>query len=83
MPLSTEPRDPVPAELSLIELSITLAVLAAGLVLAGLMAWLERRPRRSLDPRLIPTTPFLFAGTLLAILAFVHLLNLWGVHTGR
>ncbi len=73
----------MPTDLSPVELSITLAVLVAGLALAGLMAWLERRPRQSLDPRLIPTTPFLFAGTLLAILAFVHLLNLWGVHTGR
>jgi hypothetical protein len=57
--------------------------MAAGLALAGLMAWLEHRPRQSLEPRLVPTTSFLFAGTLLAILAFVHLLNLWGVHTGR
>jgi hypothetical protein len=73
----------MPADLSPVELSITLVVMAAGLALAGLMAWLEHRPRQSLEPRLIHTTPFLFAGTLLAILAFVHLLNLWGVHTGR
>lgn len=73
----------MPADLSPVELSITLAVMAAGLALAGFMAWLEHRPRQTLEPRLIPTTPFLFAGTLLAILAFVHLLNIWGVHTGR
>jgi hypothetical protein len=73
----------MPADLSALEFWITLAVMAAGLALAGFMAWLEHRPRQSLEPRLIPTTPFLFAGTLLAILAFVHLLNLWGVHTGR
>jgi hypothetical protein len=73
----------MPADLSLLEFWITFAALMAGLVLAGLMAWLEHRPRQSLEPRLVPTTPFLFAGTLLAILAFVHLLNLWGVHTGR
>jgi hypothetical protein len=73
----------MPADLSPVEFRITLAVLTAGLALAAMMVWLERRPRRSLEPRLVPTTPFLFAGTLLAILAFVHLLNLWGVHTGR
>ncbi|MGQ0486425.1 MAG: hypothetical protein ACT4SY_13870 [Hyphomicrobiales bacterium] len=73
----------MPPDLSLVEFWITLTVLTAGLALACLMAWLERRPRQSLNPRLVPTTPFLFAGTLLAILAFVHLLNLWGVHTGR
>jgi hypothetical protein len=73
----------MPANLGSVEFWTTLAALTAGLALAGLMAWLERRPRQSLNPRLIPTTPFLFAGTLLAILAFVHLLNLLGVHTGR
>jgi hypothetical protein len=65
------------------ELVITFAAMAAGLGLAGYMAWLERRPREQIDPRPFPTTPFLFAGTLLAILALVHLLNLWGVQTGR
>ena len=65
------------------ELWITLAALALGAGLAGTMAWLERRPRKSLTPGLLPTTPFLFMGGLIAILALVHLVNLWGVHTGR
>jgi hypothetical protein len=73
----------MPEALSSPDVWITLAILAAGAGLAGLMAWLERRPRPSLNPRLLPTTPFLLAGGLVAILALVHLMNLWGVHTGR
>jgi hypothetical protein len=65
------------------ELSITYGALAAGLALVGFIAWLERRPRKGLSPRLIPTTPFLFAGMLVAVLALVHVLNLAGFHTGR
>ena len=73
----------MPEAFSSPDLWITLAALALGGGLAGTMAWLERRPRNSLTPRLLPTTPFLFAGGLIAILALVHLANLWGVHTGR
>ncbi|MBI2718278.1 MAG: hypothetical protein HY245_08505 [Rhizobiales bacterium] len=66
-----------------LDLWLTLAALAVGLGLMALMAWLERRPRRDLNPRLVPTTPVLFVGTAIALLALVHLLNLWGIHTGR
>jgi hypothetical protein len=65
------------------ESAITLAFLAAGLALTGLMAWLERRPRQDLETRLLPTTPFMFLGIVTSILALVHLLNLWGIRTGR
>ena len=65
------------------ELWLTIAVLLAGFGLIAAMSWLERRPRQSLEPRLIPTTPVLFAGAIIALLAAVHLLNLWGIHTGR
>jgi len=66
-----------------IDIWITAAALIAGGALVGFMAWLERRPRKSLDPPLLPTTPFLLAGGLVIILAIVHLVNLLGVHTGR
>ena len=64
------------------EIEVTLAVIVAGAVLAGSMAWLERRPR-DLSPRLIPTTPLMFVGLLTAIVAAAHLLNLFGIRTGR
>ena len=65
------------------ELAITIFALLAGFGLAAGMILLERRPRTSLNPRLIPTTPVLLLGALIAILAIVHLVNLYGVHTGR
>jgi uncharacterized membrane protein len=62
---------------------ITGGFLAAGLALVAVMVWLERRPRPSLNPFLLPTTPFMFMGGMVAMLAFVHLLNMAGIHTGR
>jgi hypothetical protein len=65
------------------ETAITAAFLIGGLSVTAVMAWTERRPRKGFETRLLPTTPFLFLGILTAILALVHLLNLWGIHTGR
>jgi hypothetical protein len=73
----------MPPDLDQTELWMTLAALALGAGLAAAMAILERRPRRSLHPRLVPTTPLLFVGTVIGLLALVHLLNFWGIHTGR
>jgi len=53
----------------------TVIILLVGLGLAGVSLWREKRPRTSLDPRLIPTTPFIFIGTLIALAAAVHLLR--------
>jgi len=61
------------------EMDITLGALIAGLALMGAMSFLEHRPRRGLNPRLLPTTPFLFAGALIALLAGAHLLTIFGV----
>lgn len=65
------------------ELVITAGALLTGIGLVAGMVILERRPRTSLNPRMIPTTPVLLLGALIAILAIVHLVNLYGVHTGR
>jgi uncharacterized iron-regulated membrane protein len=59
---------------------ITFAVLALGVAISGAMIWLERRPRKSLDVRLIPTTPILLVGILMIIAAGIHLLGLLGKH---
>jgi hypothetical protein len=59
---------------------ITFAGLAFGLALCALMVWLERRPRLSLKPRLFPTTPFMFLGILIFLLAASHAMTLMGVH---
>ena len=60
-------------------MTLTVGALVAGLALMGAMSVLERRPRQNLDPRLVPTTPLMFAGALVAILAAVHLLTVLGV----
>ena len=59
---------------------ITFVILGLGVALSGAMIWLERRPRKSLDVRLIPTTPFLLVGILIVIATSIHLLGLMGKH---
>ena len=49
-------------------------------MISGAMIWLERRPRESLEVRMIPTTPFLMVGVVMALMAAVHLLSLLGKH---
>ncbi len=66
-----------------LEFWLTLAVLAGSIFVVGFMSWLERRPRKSLTPRMIPTTPVLILFGFIALLALVHLFNLYGIHTGR
>jgi hypothetical protein len=68
---------------NLLEMTVTLTALGAGLGLAATAAILERRPRTSFQPRLIPTTPLMFAGILVALLAVIHVVNLMGIKTGR
>ena len=73
----------MPADIDPTELLITLAALAIGASIIAAMAWLERQPRKSLEPRLIPTTWILFLGAAIALVALVHLINILGLHTGR
>lgn len=73
----------MPPNLNPTEFWLTLAAFLACAGVVGLMVWLERRPRQSLNPRLIPTTPLLLVFGFMGLLALVHLLNLYGIHTGR
>jgi hypothetical protein len=65
------------------ELWLTVAVLVVSIVVVGYLSSLERRPRTSLNPRMIPTTPALMVFGFIALLALVHLVNLYGIKTGR
>ena len=65
------------------EFIITFLIFAACLGGIGALAWLEKRPRDSLTPRLLPTTPLMLAVGFVGLLALVHLVNLAGVVTGR
>ena len=68
---------------NIVEISLTYGGLALGLALVAIMAWIERRPRKSLDPRLLPTTPLMFLGAFICLVAVVHIANTFGIHTGR
>ena len=62
---------------------LTAFVLVVALLVIARMIIIEKRPRTDLNPRLIPTTPVLIASGFVALLAFIHLINLTGLHTGR
>jgi hypothetical protein len=62
---------------------LTYGGLAFGAGLVAIMAWLERRPRKSLDPRLVPTTPLMFLGAFICLIAVIHIVNSYGIQTGR
>jgi hypothetical protein len=61
------------------EMAVTVGALVAGAGLVGAMSWIERQPRNLLAPRLVPTTPLMFLGAFVALLAAVHLLTIFGL----
>ena len=73
----------MPSPLESVDFWITLAVLLGSAAVIGLMVWMERRPRVDFTPRLLPTTPIMLLSAFVGLLALVHLLNLYGIHTGR
>ena len=68
---------------NIVEMSLTYGGLALGLALVAIMVWIERRPRKSLDPRMLPTTLLMFLGAFICLVAVVHIVNSLGIHTGR
>ena len=68
---------------NIVEMSLTYGGLALGLALVAITVWIERRPRKSLDPGLVPTTPLMFLGAFICLVAVVHIVNTFGIHTGR
>lgn len=68
---------------NIVEMSLTFGGLALGLTLVATMVWIEKRPRKSLDPRLVPTTPLMFVGAFICLVALVHIVNIYGIHTGK
>jgi hypothetical protein len=68
---------------NIVEMSLTYGGLLLGAVLVAIMVWLEKRPRKSLGPRMLPTTPLMFLGIFICLIAVVHIVNTFGIHTGR
>jgi len=48
--------------------------------LVAAMRLREGKARRSLDVPLLPTTPVMFIGMMMVLLAAIHLLGLFGYH---
>lgn len=65
------------------EFLVTLGVFLACAAIVGYMSILERRPKKALEPRLIPTTPVILVFGFIGLLALVHLANVYGIHTGN
>jgi hypothetical protein len=73
----------MPENLLTNEFITTFFILAASLGAAAWTVWLDKRPRDSLNPHLVPTTAILMVAGFVALLALVHLVNLVGIQTGR
>ena len=65
------------------EFLITLAVFLVSGGIVAYLSWADRRPRKSLEPRLFASTPIVLLFGFIALLALVHLVNLGGFTTGR
>lgn len=68
---------------NILEMSLTYGGLALGAALVAVMVWIEKRPRKTLEPHLVPTTPLMFVGAFICLVAVVHIVNSLGIHTGR
>lgn len=68
---------------NILEMSLTYGGLALGAALVAVMVWIEKRPRKTLEPLLVPTTPLMFVGAFICLVAVVHIVNSLGIHTGR
>jgi energy-converting hydrogenase Eha subunit A len=60
------------------ELSITVGALITGVALVVVMRLRESRSRTSLNVPLLPTTPVMFIGIVMILLATIHLFGLFG-----
>jgi hypothetical protein len=64
--------------------ALTLALAAVGLAVVALAAWRHGRPPEpARGPRMIPWILILLLAATLTLVMIVHLVNLFGIHTGR
>jgi len=63
----------------LIEQVLGFTALFLGIGLAGAMVWLQNRPKTEFKVSLIPHTPLMFVGALIAIIAGAYLLSVYGI----
>ena len=66
------------------DLEITLGAILAGAALAAFAGWRGARPSQPhRGPRLVPWRFIMVLAAAFVMLAMVHLVNLFGVETGR
>jgi VIT1/CCC1 family predicted Fe2+/Mn2+ transporter len=63
-------------------LPVTIALVVAFGLLAGLFGWLGARPKIPGKPQMVPWQFLMMLTAALALLMLVHLLNLFGLQTG-
>jgi hypothetical protein len=59
---------------------VTSSVLAASAGIVGWMAWIEKKPKTELQPRLFPTTLVILIAGLAALMALFHMTDLLKPH---
>ena len=65
------------------EFFITLAIFLVSGGIVAYLSWADKRPRKSLEPRLFSGTPIVLIFGFIALLALVHLVNMGGFTTGH
>ncbi len=65
------------------DMYLTLAGLCLGCGLLALMVYLQKRPPDALWVHMVPATPIMLLAILIIVVALVHLVNSFGLQTGR
>ncbi len=63
-------------------MTVTLALMAAGVAAAVGCGWMGSRPKDYLKPRMIPWTVLMLTFAVFVLVLVIHLLGLFGMNTG-
>jgi len=63
-------------------MTVTLALIAAGIAATVGCGWMGARPKDYLKPRVIPWTMLMLVGAMFVLVMVIHLLGLFGMNTG-
>ena len=63
-------------------MTVTLALMAAGVAAAVGCGWMGSRPKDYLKPRVVPWQMLMLVSGVFVLLLVIHLLGLFGMNTG-